>query len=50
MFKENLGIFLLGFSTGFFSVGSVICGLYLYGKRKYQKKPPPNGETIIECH
>ena len=38
MFKENLGIFILGFSSGVFSTGTFIYGLYFYGKRKYQKK------------
>ena len=37
MNRENLGIFLLGFGTGFFSVGTIVCGMYFYGKKYFFK-------------
>ena len=50
MIKDNLGTFLLGFTTGIFSIGTVVCGLYFYGNRKYRKESPRNGETINDSH
>ena len=47
MIKDNLGTFLLGFTTGIFSFGTVVCGLYFYGNRK---ESPQNGETINDSN